>query len=441
MMKTVLQVLYVVLALSQVNCGRRRRSGGGGNPTQPPKTCLDYGNCKGNVAAKKVATQWPTSFQPASKAVDGNIDPTMNGGSCVSVPSNNGGDDLSNWWRVDLGGTTPIDKVVIYNRLDAHSERMTGAVVHIYDDKLEYVDVCGNAGDMKNKKYAVVKCKKWMIGRYVQIQLPKNSAMNFCEVQVFQPKTADVCGRRAMLKNRMVKEAPHHIIKGQHATSGDWPWAASLQFNGMHFCGATLIDTNWALTAAQCLAMYESQKSRGKFTLATGMNKLSDTLAISQTFEYEKVILHPDFSTSNVDMRSDIALIKLNKHVRLTPRVNLACLTNEQTAPRVGENCFFLGWGSPDAMHPNSDDLLQANVPIVSSDKCKTNTQSICAGQEFGGAAACQFDAGSPLLCERSGRWTTYGVVSFTENICDSYTGFTPVNKYRRWIDDTMNKN
>merc|ERR1712059_41905 len=94
----------------------------------------------------------------------------------------------------------------------------------------------------------------------------------------------------------------------------------------------------------------------------------------------------------------------------------------------------------------STDDLQQAKVPIVASSKCTPDTETqpreaICAGYETRGASACQFDAGGPLLCERSGRWVIHGVVSFSMKHCDSYTGFTPVNKYRMWIEDTMRKN
>lgn len=53
-----------------------------------------------------------------------------------------------------------------------------------------------------------------------------------------------VCGR-AVLNNR--------IVGGQEASQGDWPWQASLQFDtGKYFCGASLINSEWLLSAAHC---------------------------------------------------------------------------------------------------------------------------------------------------------------------------------------------
>ena len=43
------------------------------------------------------------------------------------------------------------------------------------------------------------------------------------------------------------------IVDGTETETHEFPWVASLQVNGEHFCGGTLVAPNWVLTAAHCV--------------------------------------------------------------------------------------------------------------------------------------------------------------------------------------------
>lgn len=58
------------------------------------------------------------------------------------------------------------------------------------------------------------------------------------------------------------------IVGGQTAEKGSWPWQAMLAFRGgSQFCGGSLIDENWVLTAAHCV--YGSSEDRIVIRLVT----------------------------------------------------------------------------------------------------------------------------------------------------------------------------
>lgn len=55
-----------------------------------------------------------------------------------------------------------------------------------------------------------------------------------------------VCGDAPL--NTMMEE---RIVGGEDAAVGAWPWQVSLH-KQRHFCGGSLINQQWVLTAAQC---------------------------------------------------------------------------------------------------------------------------------------------------------------------------------------------
>ena len=52
-------------------------------------------------------------------------------------------------------------------------------------------------------------------------------------------------------------DAVVHIVGGSEADAHSWPWQVSLQSNSRHFCGGSLINNQWIVTAAHCVGQYE----------------------------------------------------------------------------------------------------------------------------------------------------------------------------------------
>ena len=50
-------------------------------------------------------------------------------------------------------------------------------------------------------------------------------------------------------------EAPapgQRLVGGNQTLPGQFPWVLSLQLDGLHMCGASIVDRQFALTAAHC---------------------------------------------------------------------------------------------------------------------------------------------------------------------------------------------
>lgn len=59
----------------------------------------------------------------------------------------------------------------------------------------------------------------------------------------FSPGAA--CGLRLGYTSR--------IVGGNMSSPAQWPWQASLQFQGYHLCGGSIITPVWIVTAAHCV--------------------------------------------------------------------------------------------------------------------------------------------------------------------------------------------
>src|SRR6478672_11851146 len=85
------------------------------------------------------------------------------------------------------------------------------------------------------------------------------------------------------------------------------PWAAALKVKGglgsreVYFCGATLINAQWALTEANCV----DGVSPKDVSLQYG----SDILSEAQTALVDKITIHPSYLREN--FQNSIALIRL----------------------------------------------------------------------------------------------------------------------------------
>ncbi|XP_013883985.1 chymotrypsin A [Austrofundulus limnaeus] len=230
------------------------------------------------------------------------------------------------------------------------------------------------------------------------------------------------------------------IVNGEEAVPHSWPWQVSLQdYTGFHFCGGSLINENWVVTAAHCDVKISHRVILGEHDRSSNAEPI-------QTMAVGKVFKHPQYNGYTIN--NDILLIKLASPAELNMRVSPVCVAETTDNFPGGMTCVTSGWGLTKYNNPNTPARLQqASLPLLTNEDCRLYWGSkitdimICAGAE--GASSCMGDSGGPLVCQKSGAWTLVGIVSWGSGICStSMPGvYARVTKLRSWVDQTIAAN
>ena len=237
------------------------------------------------------------------------------------------------------------------------------------------------------------------------------------------------------------------IINGSKAKLNDvtWNFIVSLQADNQHFCGGSLIDKEWVLTAAHCVSNDEGEASKTLPSILTSTYSIKDG---GQRFSSDAIYIHPLYASSGGN-DGDIALVHLKTPIQNAKTVNIASKTpKEETLSKVA------GWGNMSTTSLlETDDLMEVALPIINHDMCKNSYATenmnisdgmICAGYMDGSKDSCQGDSGGPLIVNEKGTNVLSGVVSFGGSQAQScgapnFPGvYTSVSSYSEWIKKQM---
>lgn len=239
-----------------------------------------------------------------------------------------------------------------------------------------------------------------------------------------------------------VSAAPLAVFNGADVPQGQYPWMVGIAQADVEdgyqaqFCGGTLIDEEWVLTAAHCTFDLEDQAYAPEaLDIIIGRNRLSSHQG--ERISVDQIIRHETYQTTS--LRGDIALLHLSKPATVKP----LALGQVDSATEA----TIVGWGvTTDGTA--ADDLQEAQVPMVSQETCRMFYGSygvsilssmVCAGDATGSVDACVGDSGGPLLVwqEASQSFVQTGIISWGAE-CGTEAGgygvYTDIGSFIDWI-------
>ncbi|NXA75290.1 HGFA factor, partial [Thryothorus ludovicianus] len=240
------------------------------------------------------------------------------------------------------------------------------------------------------------------------------------------------------------------IVGGSSSLPGSHPWTAAI-YIGESFCGGSLVQTCWVVSAAHCFA---NSPLKSTIRVVLGQQIFNKTTDVTQTFEIEKYILHPQYSVFN-PTEHDIG-------IHYTPESLVKCFARDswwdsfylplEFATFAFEivilNFPYRPWNLEWDISGYSDVLQETLVPLIPEEKCRSpeiygtelTENMFCAGYFDSKSDACQGDSGGPLACEKNDISYLYGIISWGDG-CGRVNKpgvYTRVTNYVKWINEKI---
>jgi secreted trypsin-like serine protease len=256
------------------------------------------------------------------------------------------------------------------------------------------------------------------------------------------------------------------IVGGKPAQPGKYPFQVALisaktpvgQEHFGQFCGGSLIDKSWVVTAAHCVPGTTGDEVDvyiGSNVLPAGRGNAGGQAGKRLSVRTE-IFSHQNYDPNTND--NDIALLhlKTDAPAEFVP-VPVATADLDKTKGAVGRTVTVIGWGATQEGGDTTPKLREVDVQVQDSAVCLTNYKDaipsaqitgnmFCAGRPQGGADSCQGDSGGFIGAAADGStpakptFVQLGIVSWGIGCARPklFGVYTRIANYNAWIQEVM---
>ncbi|GJQ79569.1 hypothetical protein Trydic_g15354, partial [Trypoxylus dichotomus] len=184
------------------------------------------------------------------------------------------------------------------------------------------------------------------------------------------------------------------IFGGSDAADGAYPFMVSLRHSdNRHFCGGTILNRRWILTAAHCVVGMNPTN----ITVLAGTNTLNSGGIIQQVC---KIVIYPKFNDTGY-YSNDIAMILVTRPFKYSSRI--APVAINCGFPRTTYHVTVIGWGGTSFNTHVSNKLLEFSSRTIPWRTCSEIYSGVISSTVtcisfLKGNGTCIGDSGGPLL-------------------------------------------
>jgi len=239
-----------------------------------------------------------------------------------------------------------------------------------------------------------------------------------------------------------------YIIGGSDAAVGEFPWQLSQERLSDtvwgHSCGASLLSSQYGLSASHCVDGAAPSILRVIAGLHTRSNQAS-----AQISNIASYTMHESYDNAAASYANDIAILIFETSIVIGGDIQPAVLPADNSNQYVGLTCVISGWGRTSISNNLPDILQKASIPVISTAECASLMSGvsgtvvwdnhICLYDSAQSTGSCNGDSGGPLNCPdgvtRVAGVTSWGVSTALGRCLQTYPSvYTRTSAYIGWI-------